>query len=78
MIITMLPDGKTVRSVCKAVLNAGFSGTIIDMSSCHPKDSLRLTDDIKAAGSCFIDAPVSGGVIKPLVASRDYGWRKDS
>ena len=63
-LITMLPDGLAVRSVCETVLRAGFSGTIIDMSSCHPQDSLNLSDDIIAAGSCFIDAPVSGGVAK--------------
>ena len=32
-LITMLPDGPAVRSVCEAVLSAGFSGTII---VCHP------------------------------------------
>ena len=67
-LITMLPDGPAVRSVCEAVLSAGFSGTIIDMSSCHPQESLRLADDITAAGSCFIDAPVSGGVAKAASA----------
>jgi len=67
-LITMLPDGPAVRSVCETVLRAGFSGTIIDMSSCHPRDSLSLADDITAAGSCFIDAPVSGGVSKAASA----------
>ena len=67
-LITMLPDGPAVRSVCGAVLSAGFSGTIIDMSSCHPQDSLSLADDITAEGSCFIDAPVSGGVAKATSA----------
>ena len=67
-LITMLPDGPAVRSVCEAVLSAGFSGTIIDMSSCHPQDSLSLADDITAEGSCFIDAPVSGGVAKAASA----------
>ena len=67
-LITMLPDGPAVRSVCETILRAGFSGTIIDMSSCHPQDSLSLADDITAAGSCFIDAPVSGGVAKATSA----------
>ena len=67
-LITMLPDGLAVRSVCETVLRAGFSGTIIDMSSCHPQDSLSLADNITAAGSCFIDAPVSGGVAKAASA----------
>ena len=65
-LITMLPDGPAVRSVCETVLRAGFSGTIIDMSSCHPQDSLGLANDITAEGSCFIDAPVSGGVAKAI------------
>lgn len=63
-LITMLPDGQAVHSVWETVLSAGFLGTIIDMSSCHPQDSLRLAEDITAAGCCFIDAPVSGGVAK--------------
>ncbi len=67
-LITMLPDGLTVISVCEAVLDSGFSGTIIDMSSSHPKDSLHLADKITAAGSRFIDAPVSGGVAKAAKA----------
>ena len=67
-LITMLPDGPAVRSVCETILSAGFSGTIIDMSSCHPHDSLSLADDITAKGSCFIDAPVSGGVAKATSA----------
>ena len=67
-LITMLPDGAAVRSVCETVLRAGFSGTIIDMSSCHPQDSLSLANDITAEGSCFIDAPVSGGVAKAISA----------
>ena len=50
-LITMLPDGAAVRSVCETVLSAGFSGTIIDMSSCHPQDSLSLADDITAEGA---------------------------
>ncbi len=67
-LITMLPDGQTVSSVCEAVLDAGFSGTVIDMSSSRPRDSLRLADKITAAGSRFIDAPVSGGVAKAAKA----------
>ena len=62
-LITMLPNGPAVRSVCETVISAGFSGTIIDMSSCHPQDSLSLADDITAEGSCFIDAPVSLSLI---------------
>ena len=71
-LITMLPDGPAVRSVCETVLSAGFSGTIIDMSSCHPQDSLSLADDITVKGSCFIDAPVSGGVAKATSACLLY------
>ena len=67
-LITMLPDGQTVSSVCEAVLSAGFSGTIIDMSSSHPQHSLRLAEKITAVGSRFIDAPVSGGVAKAAKA----------
>ena len=83
MLITMLPDGTAVRSICETILCAGFSGTIIDMSSCHPRDSRILADNITASGSCFVDAPVSGGVAKAanaelmiMAGGKDGDFRK--
>ena len=64
VLITMLPDGNAVRDVAETVLAAGFSGLLVDMSSCHPQDSRALAADLAAAGCRFMDAPVSGGVAK--------------
>ena len=64
VLITMLPDGRAVRDVAETVLAAGFSGLLVDMSSCHPQDSRALAADLAAAGCRFMDAPVSGGVAK--------------
>lgn len=63
-IITMLPDGHTVRQVAETLMKDGFSGLLIDMSSSHPKDSRALAEEVSKAGGRFIDAPVSGGVAK--------------
>lgn len=64
VVITMLPDGDAVRNTAETVLAAGFSGLLVDMSSCHPQDSRTLAAEIANAGCRFIDAPVSGGVAK--------------
>ena len=63
-IITMLPDGAVVAAVATALAEAGFRGLIIDMSSSHPDDTIRLGATLAAQGIHLIDAPVSGGVKK--------------
>ena len=63
-IITMLPDGAVVAAVATALAEAGFRGLIIDMSSSHPDDTIRLGATLTAQGIRLIDAPVSGGVKK--------------
>ena len=63
-IITMLPDGAVVAAVATALAEAGFRGFIIDMSSSHPDDTIRLGATLAAQGIRLIDAPVSGGVKK--------------
>lgn len=65
-VVTMLPDGNAVREVAETVMAAGFSGLLIDMSSCHPQDSRELAGKLTALGCRFIDAPVSGGVAKAV------------
>ena len=64
ILVTMLPDGQAVKDVAEAVLKAGFSGLLVDMSSCHPQDSRGLSSLLTERGCRFIDAPVSGGVSK--------------
>jgi 3-hydroxyisobutyrate dehydrogenase len=67
-VITMLPDGKAVRSVTLAAdgLLAGFSSgnVLIDMSSSSPVGTRELGAELAARGVDLIDAPVSGGVRK--------------
>ena len=63
-IITMLPDGAVVAAVATALAKAGFRGLIIDMSSSHPDDTIRLGTALASQKIRLIDAPVSGGVKK--------------
>jgi len=67
-VITMLPDGKAVRSVTLAAdgLLAGFSSErlLIDMSSSSPVGTRELGAELAARGIDMVDAPVSGGVRK--------------
>ena len=64
MVITMLPDGAVVTAVATALAEAGFRGLIIDMSSSHPEDTIKLGTTLVVQGIRLIDAPVSGGVKK--------------
>jgi 3-hydroxyisobutyrate dehydrogenase len=71
LLITMLPDGKTVRHV---LLDAGAAAalargtTVIDMSSSDPVGTRRLGETLAAQGLRLIDAPVSGGVARAKTA----------
>ena len=64
VIITMLPDGVVVAAVATALAEVGFRGLLIDMSSSHPDDTIRLGATLAARGIRLIDAPVSGGMKK--------------
>ena len=68
-VITMLPDGAAVATVAIELAKAGFRGLIIDMSSSHPGDTLRLGAKLAVRGIRLIDAPVSGGVKKAAAGS---------
>jgi 3-hydroxyisobutyrate dehydrogenase len=65
-VITMLPDGKTVREV--ALGEAGFASSlransiVVDMSSSDPVGTRELGTRLEARGIHLVDAPVSGGV----------------
>ena len=63
-IITMLPDGAVVKAVANELAEAGFRGLLIDMSSSHPDDTIKLGKTLTSHGISLIDAPVSGGVKK--------------
>ena len=61
ILITMLPDGKVVRSVVRAALPALRRGSlVIDMSSSDPADTRALGAELRRHGVSMIDAPVSG------------------
>jgi 3-hydroxyisobutyrate dehydrogenase len=63
VVITLLPDGKAVRTAVTALRPHLSPGAIvIDMSSSAPLGTRALGAELHAAGFGFIDAPVSGGV----------------
>jgi len=65
VVITLLPDGKIVRSALEKLRPAIKPGAIImEMSSSDPIGTADLGSGFIAAGFEFIDAPISGGVKK--------------
>lgn len=78
LIITMLPDGKAVRtalcgksdSFSDCLLETATANTlVIDMSSSSPLETCDLGKLLTARGYRFIDAPVSGGVKGAVAAT---------
>jgi 3-hydroxyisobutyrate dehydrogenase len=69
-VITLLPDGKIVRSAIDGFKAGLAPGTVvIDMSSSAPMGTRALGEELIAAGLAFIDAPVSGGVKRAIDGS---------
>lgn len=66
VVITMLPDGKIVRSVLMGDggIAAGLTpgAIVIDMTSASPVGTRELGAELAARGINLLDAPVSGGV----------------
>ena len=78
IVITMLPDGKAVRTaLCGAndsfrdcILERAAKDTrVIDVSSSSPVGTRDLGKLLAARGTPFIDAPVSGGVKGAVAAT---------
>lgn len=75
VVITMLPDGATVRRVVVGdggdCLAAGLArgAIVIDMSSSSPVGTRELGKTLEERGIQLIDAPVSGGVKKAIDGS---------
>jgi 3-hydroxyisobutyrate dehydrogenase len=76
-VITMLPNGKVVRSV---ILGDGADGAasalvrgavVIDMGTCSPADTKSLHAELAPRGITVIDAPVMGGVVFAKDATLD-------
>ena len=73
-LITMLPDGKSVRAAVlegrdAAVAGLGAGALVMDMSSSNPVDTQKLARDLAAKGLALRDAPVSGGVRRAVDGS---------
>jgi 3-hydroxyisobutyrate dehydrogenase len=72
-IITMLPDGHSVRAVAlgdEGILSFANPGTIvIDMSSSQPMLTRDTGAELKRRDIVLIDAPVSGGVAKAITGT---------
>lgn len=66
VVITMLPDGKIVRSTLMGASGAASAlerdALVIDMSSSAPTETTGLAAELQPLGIDLIDAPVSGGV----------------
>lgn len=72
VLVTMLPDGAAVHQVVTSVLRdgdeplagAGRWRVVIDMGSSDPAGTVALGEMLAARGVDFVDAPVSGGVVR--------------
>ena len=66
LVITMLPDGASVRQVLlgEAGVAAGLAAgsVVLDMSSAEPVATRALASKLAEAALFLVDAPVSGGV----------------
>lgn len=63
IVITMLPNGETLRSVATSLLPSMRRGAVLIDCSTVDVDSARAVAGLAAAdGIGFVDAPVSGGV----------------
>lgn len=64
-VILMLPDSRVVEAVVEDIGGSLAAGTtVIDMSSSEPTSTRRLAETLATRDVRFIDAPVSGGVIR--------------
>jgi 3-hydroxyisobutyrate dehydrogenase len=64
-VVTMLPSSDVVDAVVPALLQALRAGAlVIDMSSSDPVRTRALAARAVQAGKRFVDAPVSGGVVR--------------
>jgi 3-hydroxyisobutyrate dehydrogenase len=64
LVVLMLADGEAVDAVL-ARGTAAFAGrvagrTVVHMGTTSPEYSHGLADDVRAAGGCYVEAPVSG------------------
>ncbi len=61
--ITMLPDGRILRSVANEIIPAMGSGTVmLDCSTVDVESARAVAEQARSAGVHALDAPVSGGI----------------
>lgn len=66
LLILMLPDSDAVEEVFDSAAVQSWLGAgamVVDMSSCDPLRTVQLASRAAQRGACFVDAPVSGGVV---------------
>lgn len=69
-VILMLPDSRAVEAVAEDIGGSlAARTTVIDMSSSEPTSTRRLAEFLAAQDVRFVDAPVSGGVIRAVDGS---------
>ena len=64
VIIFMLPNGKIVSEMAIKLLEMNLKAVFIDMSSSDPQGTQEIGKKLKNKGIKFLDAPVSGGVVR--------------
>jgi len=70
VVMMLLPNGKIVREAVSAMRAHLRPSTIVmDMSSSDPIGTRSLGEELIAAGTAFIDAPVSGGVRRAVTGT---------
>lgn len=61
-VITMLPDGKILRSVYEQIVPVGSPGSVfVDCSTVDVQSARDVAQSAESAGLLAVDAPVSGG-----------------
>ncbi|MHB2253284.1 3-hydroxyisobutyrate dehydrogenase [Corynebacterium aurimucosum] len=64
VVFTSLPNGGLVKQVLESVLAANEDAkTYVDVSTIAVAEARELADTVSKAGSAFLDAPVSGGIV---------------
>ena len=66
ILILILPNGSIVKETVLQLVEYGFKGQVIDMSSSHPQQTIELQELVRQNCISIVDAPVSGGVKKAI------------